>query len=78
MITLSIIKRGGENLIKTSEDVQQIVSDMKKSSFPPVGLDVVITGDQSIATQTSFNDLVNSIVIGFILVLIILMFFMGL
>ena len=29
------------------------------------------------ATRTSFNDLVNSIVIGFILVLIILMFFMG-
>lgn len=77
VITLSIIKRGGENLIKTSEDVQQIVNELKKSEFPPVGLDVAITGDQSIATQTSFNDLVNSIVIGFILVLIILMFFMG-
>ena len=38
---------------------------------------MVITGDQSIRTSTSFNDLVNSIVIGFILVLIILMFFMG-
>jgi multidrug efflux pump len=38
---------------------------------------VVITGDQSTQTRNSFNDLVNSIVIGFILVLIILMFFMG-
>ena len=38
----------------------------------------MITGDLSKATRTSFNDLVNSIVIGFILVLIILMFFMGL
>ena len=29
------------------------------------------------ATETSFNDLVNTIIIGFILVLLILMFFMG-
>ena len=40
-------------------------------------MDVVITGDQSKTTRTSFNDLVNSIVIGFVLVLVILMFFMG-
>ena len=40
-------------------------------------MNVVITGDQSKLTSTSFNELVNTIVIGFILVLIILMFFMG-
>ena len=49
---------------------------MKGNIFPR-NLDVVITGDRSISTRTSFNDLVNSIVIGFILVLLILMFFMG-
>ncbi len=43
----------------------------------PKELDVVITGDMSKATRTSFDDLVNTIVIGFILVLLILMFFMG-
>ena len=43
----------------------------------PKNLNAVITGDLSIKTRTSFNDLVNSIIIGFILVLIILMFFMG-
>ena len=43
----------------------------------PKDLKVVVTGDQSTQTRNSFNDLVNSIVIGFILVLIILMFFMG-
>jgi multidrug efflux pump len=40
-------------------------------------LKVVITGDQSKATKTSFNDLVNTIIIGFVLVLLVLMFFMG-
>jgi multidrug efflux pump len=76
VITLNIIKRAGENLIETSDDVRRVVDELKASFFPP-NLDVVITGDQSIQTRISFNELVNSIVIGFILVLIILMFFMG-
>ena len=37
----------------------------------------MITGDQSKQTKTSFHELINTIVIGFILVLLILMFFMG-
>ena len=75
VITLNIIKRSGENLIETTDDVKRVVEELK-AEFPK-NLDIVITGDTSIATQTSFNDLVNSIVIGFVLVLIILMFFMG-
>ncbi|TDH26181.1 efflux RND transporter permease subunit [Segetibacter sp. 3557_3] len=77
VVTLNVIKRAGENLIETSDDVKRTVEEMKRDKFPR-NLDVVITGDQSKATRTSFNDLVNSIVIGFILVLLILMFFMGL
>ena len=76
VITLNIVKRAGENLIETSDDVKKVVDDMKATVFPK-DLNVVITGDMSKATRTSFNDLVNSIVIGFVLVLIILMFFMG-
>jgi multidrug efflux pump subunit AcrB len=76
VITLNIIKRSGENLIETSDAVKAEVANMQQSQFPK-DLKVVITGDQSKATRNSFNDLVNSIVIGFVLVLIILMFFMG-
>jgi len=76
VITLNIIKRAGENLIETSDGVKAIVKEMQKKEFPK-DLKVVITADQSKQTRTSFHDLVNSIVIGFILVLIILMFFMG-
>ena len=76
VITLNVIKRAGENLIETSDDIKKVVDEMKRTSFPPK-LDVVITGDMSKLTRTSFNDLVNTIVIGFLLVLIILMFFMG-
>jgi multidrug efflux pump subunit AcrB len=75
VVTLNIIKRSGENLIKTSEDVNAAVEEMKTSL--PKDLTIAITGDLSTKTRTSFDDLVNSIVIGFVLVLIILMFFMG-
>jgi multidrug efflux pump len=76
VITLNIIKRAGENLIETSDAVKKVVDQMKEETFPK-DLDVVVTGDQSKTTRTSFNELVNTIVIGFLLVLIILMFFMG-
>jgi len=75
VVTLNIIKRSGENLIETSDKVKGAVEEMKKSL--PRDLTVVVTGDMSTKTRTSFDDLVNSIVIGFMLVLIILMFFMG-
>ena len=76
VVTLNIIKRSGENLIETSEGVKKTVEEAKGVLYP-TNLKTIITGDQSIRTKTSFNDLVNSIIIGFILVLIVLMFFMG-
>jgi len=76
VVTLQIVKRAGENLINTSDKVKAIVDEMKKTELPK-DLDVSVTGDQSVQTRTSFNDLINTIVIGFILVLIVLMFFMG-
>ncbi len=76
VVTLQIVKRAGENLIETSEKVKAIVEEMEANEFPK-DLKVEITGDQSTRTRTSFNDLINTIVIGFILVLLVLMFFMG-
>jgi multidrug efflux pump len=76
VITLNIIKRAGENLIETSDAVKKVTKELQEKQFPK-DLKIVITGDQSKQTKTSFNDLVNSIIIGFILVLMILMFFMG-
>lgn len=76
VVTLNIIKRSGENLIETSDGVKKIVEEGKGILYP-TDMKAVITGDQSIQTRTSFNELVNSIIIGFVLVLIVLMFFMG-
>src|SRR6187397_3394413 len=77
VITLNIVKRSGENLIDAADKIKAVVKDMQDKDELPKDLKVVITGDQSKLTKTSFNELVNTIVIGFILVLLILMFFMG-
>ena len=77
VVTINIIKRSGENLISAAGKIKDIVARMKGDETLPKDLKVVITGDQSKATATSFNDLVNTIIIGFILVLLVLMFFMG-
>ncbi len=76
VITLNIIKRSGENLIEASDKVRAIIADLQKDKFPKE-LKVTITGDKSTSTRVTLHDLINTIIIGFILVTIILMFFMG-
>ncbi|MCC6693276.1 MAG: efflux RND transporter permease subunit, partial [Chitinophagaceae bacterium] len=77
VITINIVKRAGENLIEAASKIKGTVAHMKETGQLPPGLNVMITGDTSKATETSFNELVNTIIIGFVLVLVILMFFMG-
>ncbi|MBL7764543.1 MAG: efflux RND transporter permease subunit [Chitinophagaceae bacterium] len=76
VITLNVIKRAGKNLIDASDKIRAIVDETKSKELPKE-LNVVLTGDQSDATRTTIHDLINTIIIGFALVTIILMFFMG-
>jgi multidrug efflux pump subunit AcrB len=76
VITLNVIKASGKNLIEASDKIDQIIAEMKKSELP-AELNVIVTGDQSDSTRTTLHDLINTIIIGFILVTFILMFFMG-
>ncbi|MCX6208878.1 MAG: efflux RND transporter permease subunit [Bacteroidetes bacterium] len=79
VVTLNIVKRAGENLIDGAGKIKKIVDEMQASNvLPPKDkLKIVYTGDLSVKTAASFKDLVNTIIIGFILVLLVLMFFMG-
>ena len=76
VITLNIVKRSGYNLIDATDKIKDLVSNMQETELPQ-NLKITLTGDQSDATRTTLHDLINTIIIGFILVLIILMFFMG-
>jgi len=76
VITLNVSKRAGENLIEASDKINQLIKQKQKTVFPK-GLNITVTGDQSDKTRTTLNDLINTIIIGFLLVTVILMFFMG-
>lgn len=76
VITLNIIKASGQNLINASDKINALLEDMQVQELPN-DLSVVVTGDQSETTRTTLHDLINTIIIGFILVTVILMFFMG-
>ena len=76
VITLNIIKAKGENLIAASDKVTKLIEEMHGTTLP-ADLKIVVTGDQSEQTRNTLHELINTIIIGFILVTIILMFFMG-
>ena len=76
VITLNIVKRTGENLIQASDKINDLIKTMEKENFPKE-LKITVTGDQSDQTRLTLHDLINTIIIGFILVTFVLMFFMG-
>lgn len=76
VLTLNVIKRSGENLINASDKITALVERLKAEKLPE-SLTITITGDMSADTRTTLNDLINSVIIGFIFVVLVLMFFMG-
>ncbi len=77
VITLNVIKKSGANLLIASDAIKGIIDDLKTNTYPP-DLNVTLTGDQSRFTRSTLEELNNTIVIGFLLVTLVLMFFMGL
>jgi multidrug efflux pump len=76
VVTLNVIKRGGSNLIEAAEKINKIIEKAKDSTLPQ-GLEVRITADTSERTKVEIDDLVNTVILGFIFVVLVLMFFMG-
>ncbi len=77
VISLSIIKRSGENLIDASDKIKKIIDNDLITHFPK-DLKISVTGDMSKYTRNTLEELINTIILGFLLVTLVLMFFMGL
>lgn len=76
VITLNVIKKNGANLLDASDQIKEIIDELKQRDYPK-DMQVILTGDQSRFTRNTLEELNNTIIIGFILVTIVLMFFMG-
>lgn len=76
VVMLDVTKRGGENLINASEQIDVIIAKAKENYFPS-NLYISKTNDQTNDTKTMVSDLENSIILGIILVVVVLLFFLG-
>ncbi len=76
VLMLDVTKRGGENLINASEQIDEIIKDAKENVFPS-NLNITKTNDMTSKTKTMVSDLENSIILGVILVVLVLLFFLG-
>ncbi len=77
VVMLDVKKRSGENMVKATEEIREIVKKAQKEVLPS-NLKVTLANDQSSKTIGQVDDLVNNIIFGVILVVTVLMFFLGL
>jgi multidrug efflux pump subunit AcrB len=73
VITLSVKKRSGENILETAQAIDEV---LEAFALPP-GTQVLITGDASEDVETLITDLENNIIAGLIFVVLVLLFFLG-
>jgi len=76
VVSLSIVKRSGENIIETAEAVAHEI-ELLRPEWPP-STEVSITGDQSRQIEMMVESLSHHIISGMILIVGVLFFFLGL
>lgn len=77
VVTLQVVKKGGENLLSTIDQVFKIMKDAHKSKVIPDNLVITYTNDQSEIVRKQLSNLENSIIMGILFVVMILYFFLG-
>ena len=76
VVMLDVRKRGGENLINASEQIDVIIAEAQEK-YLPSNLYISKTMDMTNDTKTMVADLENSIILGVLLVVLVLLFFLG-
>ena len=75
VVTINVIKKSGKNLINAVDKIKVIVDEHRKTASE--NLIIAMTGDSSTQTKNSVSELFNTVILGFIVVVLVLMFFMG-
>ena len=78
VVTLSIVKKSGENLLDATDKIFQIIEQKQATQALPSDLKVTITDDQSVYIRDQISNLENSIIMGMLFVMVVLYLFMGL
>jgi multidrug efflux pump subunit AcrB len=75
VITLSIVKRSGQNIIEATDAVKAVIAE-ESENFPP-GTTVKVTNETATMIRETVSSLENNIISGLILVVGVILFFLG-
>lgn len=78
VVMLDVKKQSGENLLDAADNIKEILNTAVKDRTIPPSVKYTLTNDLSKNTESMVDDLVNSIILGIILVVGVLLFFLGL
>jgi CzcA family heavy metal efflux pump len=74
-VTIAVLKRSGENIVRIADEVRRVVDDMRP--VLPQNLIINLTADMSNDVRLLVADLENNILSGLILVLAVIFIFIG-
>lgn len=77
VVTLQVVKKSGENLLSTIDQVFEIMQKVHKAKVIPDNLVITYTNDQSEIVKKQLTNLENSIIMGILFVVLVLYFFLG-
>jgi multidrug efflux pump len=77
VVSVQVIKKGGENLLNATDQIFKILNRATETGALPATMNVTITNDQSDTIRKQLSNLENSLILGVILVVLILFYFLG-
>lgn len=77
VVSVQIVKKGGENLLSTTDQIYQKLEEAKNNNIIPANIEISITNDQSEMVKMQLSNLENSMIMGVIFVVVVLFFFLG-
>ena len=77
VVSLQVIKKSGENILATTDQIFEILDNIKENHLLPQNLNISITNDGSDMVRKQLSNLENSIFLGMLFVIVVLFFFLG-
>ena len=77
MLSVQVIKKGGENLLSATDQIFSTLERATGSGRIPADLNITLTNDQSEYVRIQLANLENSMIMGVIFVVLVLFYFLG-
>jgi multidrug efflux pump subunit AcrB len=77
VVSVQVIKKSGENLLAATDQIFAVLDDAKSSGNLPADLTISLTNDQSDMVRKQLHSLENNMLMGVILVVLVLFYFLG-